>query len=341
MQTQTLIDDYSHTDVTFLLGRTWEDDQVQAFIAGWEQLEWIDEEDLDKAREDRRLSLMNEKLGLYLFFTDGASYRARYGRPRSSGDLILSRIACVFDYHPNWTPYNGELPLGLGAADTAATTISRLGEPARAWMAGPTLSKARWLTPEAIIDVSFVKATGGLKLVGLTPIPIASASPPQLSLPTPGYLANLFGQSLATLQRDPQLQVFDLGDKEAEIHRYREVDYSAELGMELYFKPGVEMVDAWPGAPRNGEFCLSGARYRADMDFQSNGYTGPLPWGLDMEDTIDVVMHKAGLAPFKQAIDDRDGYQRWRTDVGDVQVLYRFLEDRIFWVSLLARGCYD
>ena len=104
MQTQTLIDDYSHTDVTFLLGRTWEDDQVQAFIAGWEQLEWIDEEDLDKAREDRRLSLMNEKLGLYLFFTDGASYRARYGRPRSSGDLILSRIACVFDYHPNWTP---------------------------------------------------------------------------------------------------------------------------------------------------------------------------------------------------------------------------------------------
>lgn len=323
----------------YLLGHAWEGARVQALVEGWEQLEWLDREALKKARADHRLSLMDPGRGIYLFFTDADSHLARYGEPCTKGNLILSRVSLLRHFGPQWTPYAGTLPLGLRADDMVGDVLRRLGSPAELWRVGLNVSKARWSTPDAEVDVSFECDTGRLKLVTMTRPRVAPISASEM--PTPEQFARQFGRPLAELQEDAQFAPFSLGAKAREIAEYGEADYSREFGVELYFKPGAEMADTVPGAPRSSEPCLSGVRYRADLDFQSNGYAGPLPWGLQMSDTIDVAMSKAAARPFKEALDRDDGYQLWRTDLCDVHVLYSFLEDRIYRVTLLARGCYE
>lgn len=323
----------------YLLGHAWQSARVRALVEGWEQLEWIDDEALKKARTDHRLSLVNPAQGIYLFFTDADSYEARYGEPRSKGNLMLSRVSLLLHFDSQWTPYAGALPLALRADDMVGDVLRRLGSPAELWRVGLNVSKARWSTPDAEVDVSFERDTGRLKLVTMTRPRVAPVS--ASAMPTPEQFARQFGRPLAELQEDAQFAPFSLGAKAREIAEYGEADYSREFGIELYFKPGAEMADAVPGAPRSSEPCLSGVRYRADLDFQSSGYAGPLPWGLQMSDTIDVTMSKAAARPFKEALDRDDGYQLWRTDLCDVHVLYSLLEDRIYRVTLLARGCYD
>jgi hypothetical protein len=324
----------------YLLGQAWESARVQALVEGWEQLEWMDDEALKKARADHRLSLINRERGIYLFFTDADGYEVRYGEPCSKGSLILSRVSLFLHFDSQWTPYAGGLPLSLRADDIVGDVLQRLGPPAELWRVGLNVSKARWSSPDAEVDVSFENGTGRLKLVTMTRPSVAPASAAS-AVPSPEQFARQFGRPLTELQGDAHFAPFSLGGKAREIAEYGEVDCSRELGIELYFKPGAEMADSVPGAPRSSEPCLSGVRYRADLDFQSNGYTGPLPWGLQMSDTIDVTMAKAAVRPFKEALDGDDGYQLWRTELCDVHVLYSFLEDRIYRVTLLASGCYD
>lgn len=323
----------------YLLGQAWESARVQALVEGWKQLEWMDDEALKKARTDHRLSLINRERGIYLFFTDAHGYEARYGEPCSKGSLILSRVSLLLHFDSQWTPYAGGLPLSLRMDDVVGDVLRRLGPPAELWRVGLHVSKARWSSSDAEVDVSFERGTGRLKLVTMARRRVAPAS--SSAVPSPEQFARQFGRPLAELQDDPIFAPFSLSGKAREIAEYGEADCSRELGIELYFKPGAEMAGSVPGAPRSAEPCLSGVRYRADLDFQSSGYTGPLPWDLQMNDTIDVTMAKAATRPFKEALDGDDGYQLWRTELCDVHVLYSFLEDRIYRVTLLAHGCYD
>jgi hypothetical protein len=322
-----------------LLGHAWESAPVQALIEGWEQLEWLDQEALKKARADHRLSLVNPGLGIYLFFTDADHYEARYGPPRSQGSLILSRVTLMLHFNSQWSPYAGALPLSFRADEMVGDVLQRLGSPAEMWRVGLKVSKARWPLADAEVDASFEQGTGRLKLVTLTPprvTPVLASA-----VPSPEQFAEHFGRPLDELRGDARFDIFSLGKKAREIAEYGEADYSEQLGMELYFKPGADMADFIPEAPRTRQPCLSGVRYRADLDFQSSGYAGPLPWGLQMSDPLDVATAKAAGQLVRQVLDEDDGYQLWRTDLCDVHVLHSFLEDRIYRVTLLARGCYE
>lgn len=326
-----------------LLGHAWESAAVQALVQGWEQRAWMNDEDLHQARADHRLCLMDRGRGIYLFFTDADRHAARYGAPCSMGSLVLSRVSLLLHFNAQWTPYAGRLPLALHAHDIAGDVLQRLGPPAELWRVGLNVSKAQWPSPAADVQVGFERGTGRLKLVTMTrprvaPVPTHAHA---LPLPSPEQFAQQFGRPLAELQHDARFAPFALGSKAREIATYGEADCTRELGVELYFKPGDCMADTVPTAPRSAEPCLSGVRYRADLDFQSSGYTGPLPWGLLMSDTLDVATAKAAARPFRQVLDPDDGYQLWRTDLCDVHVLHSFLEDRIYRVTLLAHGCYE
>lgn len=330
----------------WLLGYAYESDAVQSLVEDWEQLDWIDEEDLEKASLDRRLSLINRDLGLYLFFTDSASYYERFGESKSQGSLILSRVVLLLNFHPNYQPYQGALPLGLAADDFYPQLLAKAGAPSKSWLAADgAVSKARWLLGGIDIDVSFVHGSGAIKLVSLTPEPVQLRRvpiPPRPDLPAPAQLTELFGQPLLVLKDHPTMKMFDLSAYEDEISHYKEADFSKQYGFELYFSPGENFDhERYANTPATDELCLSGARYRTDLDFSSNGYLGPLPWGLELDDTPDSTSAKAPGEPAEQLIDPEDGYQEWQTQTCSVHVLYSYLEDRIYRVTLLARGISD
>jgi hypothetical protein len=327
----------------WLLGHAYRSDVVQQLVQGWEQLDWIDEEDIAKACLDRRLSLINRDLGLYLFFTDYASYYERFGEPKSQGSLILSRVVLLLNFHEEYSIYQGALPLDLTLDDSYQQSVAKAGLPSKSWMAKDnTVSKARWLLDDMDVDVSFVRDSGAIKLISLSPEPVQTWRIPALprpDLPTPAQLTELFGQSLPNLNSNSMMNVFDLSACEDKINHYKEADFSKQYGLELYFRPGKEFdQNQYAVAPTTDELCLSGVRYRNDLDFSSNGYVGPLPWGLELDDTPDSTNAKAPGEPTEQLIDPEDGYQQWQTQVCDVHILYSYLEDRIYRVTLLARG---
>jgi hypothetical protein len=334
--------------VNALLGTAYGSPVIDKLVGTWEQLKWIDEEELTNAARDHRLSLMNRELGLYLFFTDDQGFRSRYGPPSDSGSLILSRVVYLFSLAPDFTAFAGSLPLGLVREDDYLSLALKLGPPVEAWRAGPQVCKARWLHEDTQIDVSFDQKASGLRLLSVMPRRTEDAHLTDQEqaqacalLPTPGEFVSLLGTPLSQLAQMVSLAPLRLSAHRDEIAEYGEADFTKSWGLELYFKPGQEIDRSiHPGAASN-EPCLSGLRYRADLDFASRGFQGPLPMGLSFDDPPAVVVAKVGTAPWKSSFDERDGAQRWRFERADLHVLYSVLEDRIYRVTLLARGCYE
>jgi hypothetical protein len=331
-----------------LLGAAFQSPALQLAIHKWPQLEWIDDEDLQGAVRDHRLSLMNQELGLYLFFTDDQTYRDRYGPPKSAGSLILSRAVYLLGLLPAYTVYAGPLPMALASTDDFAALRAKAGAPSQVWRAGDRVCKARWEHEALVMDVSLATSGTGLKVVSLTPQRSQQSRRREAvraqacgMLPDPAEFLSLLGTPLSILATLAPLAPLDLASHQKEIAEYGEADFTRAWGLELYFKPGRDIDRSVHPGPGSSEPCLSGMRYRADLDFSSPGFKGPLPYGLAFDDPPAMVTTKLGGPPFWSSFDERDGAERWRFERADVHVLYSVLEDRIYRVTLLARGCYD
>jgi hypothetical protein len=331
------------------LGQSYESDAIQRIVRSWPQLEWIDEEELQGAERDNRLSLMNRELGLYLFFANEQGFRDRYGPPTSSGKLILSRIVFVLDPLSTFAPYVSVLPLEVGRTDNYESLTRKFGTPLKVVSTSGRVHKARWPVESAELEVSFNPDSRAPKLVSLAPVRSPAALRDDASraaqcaeLPTPGRLVSLMGAPLSQLMRESALATLELHQCQSEIADYGEADFTRELGLELYFKHGKDIDrSVQPGGP-SSEPCLSGVRYRADLDFNCPGFAGVLPLGLSFDDTPEVVAAKVGEPPFwSSPNDDTDAAQRWHLPRADLHVLYSTLENRIYRVTLLARGSYE
>jgi hypothetical protein len=330
----------------WLLGHALTSEAIQYLVQDWPNFAMLDEEDFEKAVLNRRLSLINQDLGIYLFFTTYAAYYDRYGEPKSQGELILARVVLTLNFHESYKAFQGVLPLKIQAEHKFADIEQINGRAAKPWKTlDGFASKARWLQDGLDIDVSFNSSDGAIKLISLMPEPVQAyrlPKPTPAQLPPPHQLQQLFGSPLKTLAQQSVMSLFGIADREAEIIHYGEADYTDQFAVELYFKPGNTFdSELHPLAPDSEELCFSGIRYRCDLDFGSNGYQGPLPWNLEMDDTADVVTSKAGAKPIKQHLDIEDGAARWRTQACDIHVLFSYLEDRIYRVTLLAHGCYE
>jgi hypothetical protein len=326
-----------------IIGHSFNSESVQSLMNGWAQLDWMDDEDLKKAEVSRRLSISNRESGIYLFFTDLESYWQRYGAPKQSGSLILSRLTLVLDFHEDFKPYAGALPWGISPDTSYEEVVSKLGQPQKDWpLKSGAVVKARWQVEGHNIDISFSNQTGRIRLIALSPAQLTQfAGRETPSLPSPAELSKYLGQSSDELTKFPVMQCFKLSERLAEINTYGEADYSKELGLELYFKPSEEFPEEYSLSVPSGQLCLSGMRYRRDLDFQSNGYLGELPWGLSFDDPPALVQQKAPGASIHQNFDRDDGSERWSTQACDIHVLYSFLDDSVYRVTLLAHGCYE
>ena len=326
-----------------LISHSFASEAMQSFIKGWPQLDWLDEEDIGKGEANHRFSLFNKQQGLYLFFTDLESYWQRYGAPKEPGGLVLSRLTFVLDFHEDFTPYSGLLPCNLAADATFDDAVRAAGTPQKSWsLTDNKIVKARWIVSQQQIDISFSAQTGQMRLVAVSPTYLPEFQNRQAaSLPSPSDLTSLFGKPLKELALLESMVPFELDQRGGEIQTYGEANFSKEYGLELYFKPAQDFPEEYGINVEGTQLCLSGARYRCDLDFSSSGYLGVLPWGLSFDDPQQQVQQRSSGVPVQQNFDRDDGSQRWLVDGYDVHILYSFLEDKIYRVTLLAHGCYN
>ncbi|QPF71793.1 hypothetical protein G8A07_01830 [Roseateles sp. DAIF2] len=326
-----------------LLGRGWSDLAVQRTIAAWPDRPFIDEESIDKAVVDGRLSLFELEQGIYLFFTDAPSYMARFGVARSEGPIVISRVVLFGKYHADVDAYEGsvlgDLTTGAGF-DVWADTLGRAE-----WtheVAG-VIRKARWLVDGRLVDVSF-NSSGECRLVSLM-LPYApeaeamraEARQRQLALPGPDRILAALGTPASSEPVKAAFASVDYAQRLPEASSYGEIDFSTTDGFELYVAPAEALIHERANEALPGTLCLSGARYRCDLDFKSLQWQGPLLFGITFDDGPDTVVAKVGRPPDRQHMDEMQGHHRWHFGAYDLHVLYSLAEDHVCRLTLLGR----
>lgn len=326
-----------------LLGRGWDDPVLQRLLSAWPDRPYIDDESIERAVENGRLSLFNLDLGVYLFFADEPSFMARFGVGKSGGAITVCRVVLFGQYHMEVERYRGRLFAGLDTTCGIDAWVEALGRPEWTHQIGPTVRKARWLSRGVVVDVSFT-SYGECLLVSLMPelSPEALGSRSETAerhaglLSPDGVLASL-GSPLSS----PDLkEAFRSVMYEAKLHEassHGEMDFSETDGFELYGAPAKTLQLDRPINAPGATLCLSGARYRHDLDFKSIQWQGPLPFGITFDDGPDTVLAKVGRPPDSESRDEMEGFHRWTFQSHDLHVLYSLAEDHVYRVTLLGR----
>ncbi|ANH67317.1 hypothetical protein [Mitsuaria sp. 7] len=325
------------------LGRGWSDPAVQRAVADWPDRPYIDRESIDKAVEDGRFSLFNLEQGIFLFFTDGPSYMARFGLAKSEGPIVISRVVLFGTYHDDVDPFQGPVLGELTTRSRLDAWADALGRAEWTHEVAGTVRKARWLADGVLVDVSFTPS-GECKLVSLMP-PYALEAEAMRSearqrhgaLPGPEQILVALGTPVSADAMKVAFDAVGYAGKLEEANSHGEMDFSRTDGFELYAAPAEVLnprraIDAPPAT-----LCLSGARYRCDLDFKSLQWQGPLLFGITFDDGPDTVIAKVGRRPDRQSMDEMQGHHRWHLGAYDLHILYSLAEDHVSRVTLLGR----
>lgn len=330
-------------DPASLLGRGWDDPVLQQMLSTWPAREYIDDESIEKAVESGRLSLFNFDLGVYLFLTDEDSFASRYGPSKTDGAITVGRVVLFGRFHSNVQPYASAIFDGVGAQSSFQAWTDAIGEPEWVHHVTGVVRKARWQVTEGVVDVSFA-VSGECLLVSITPslsreALTARSAAQQLHaqlLSPDGVLASL-GKPLKSLDLVRSFPILGYESKLGEAAGYGKMDFSDEYGFELYAAARDELRVATLFDAQPSDLCLSGARYRTDLDFKCVQWEGPLPFGITFDDGPDTVLAKLGRPADHQDFDEMDGFHRWQFPFYDLHVLYSLAEDRVYRVTLLGR----
>lgn len=326
-----------------LLGRGWADPGLQGLIAAWPDRPYIDEESIDKAVVDGRLSLFELERGIYLFFTDAASYMARFGLAKSEGPIAISRVVLFGKYHDEVGPFQGPILEELTTRSRFDAWADALGRAEWTHEVAGTVRKARWHVDGVLVDVSF-NPSGECKLVSLTPPYTIEAEAMRSesrqrhgAVPGPEQILAALGTPVSADVVKVAFDAVGYAGKLDEASSHGEMDFSRTDGFELYAAPAEVLAPQRPIDASPATLCLSGARYRCDLDFKSLQWQGPLLFGIMFDDGPDTVIAKVGRRPDREDMDEMQGHHRWHLGTYDLHILYSLAEDHVSRVTLLGR----
>jgi hypothetical protein len=331
-----------YLDPYTLLGKNYMYPEFRAITEGWGEIDYIDDERLQKANEDGRFSLFDEDAGLFLFFTDYKSFTQLYDYPTTGGNLILSRLSFLINYDQGFAPYTKKLPYGIQATDSYQQLQARFNEPVKLLKAGGFVEKAIWHYKDLQIIVSFLNGGNNIKIISFIPCLKTNyqTADDVNTAPRLAQLSSFFGSEWNNKNLLEPFAKLGLDFSFSEVKKYGEIDFKKSHGIELYFLTGDKFpVDIYTKLDPK-KYYFSGFRVRSYLDFKSKQFAGELPWGIDWEASPAVVESFIKAKPTKSVLDELDGYQEWPTDKGLLHILYTLLEDRILRVSVYANGCY-
>lgn len=326
-----------------LLGLGWNDAALQNILKEWPDRPFIDDESVEKAVEDGRLSLFNLDLGVYLSLTDERSFMSRYGLTRSSGAITVCRVVLFGQFRQDVNRYEGAVFAGLDTRSSFQAWSEALGRSEWVHTVAGVVRKARWRPSGIVVDVSFTPV-GECRLISITPAFTQDAIATQSArrevhaqiLSPEGVISSL-GAPLTSPDLMRSMQGVGYPSKLDEASSYGGIDFSSDQGFELYAAPRHALNFPTSENIPPATLCLSGARYRHDLDFKSVQWQGALPFGITFDDGPDTVLAKIGQPVESEDFDEMEGFHRWRFESFDLHILYSLAEDCVYRVTLLGR----
>lgn len=282
-----------------------------------------------------------KRAGIELGFVDPEYFRGEIQALWRIRPLMCFQLTFYSDSREGISAYRGELPFGLLMSDGPAIARSKLAAHEASRRSYLT---DRWDTPEYRIVVAYKLQGGGLDSVQVSLRKPAFARP--AVAPTPQSVVDwlgLFGQPASSPVLAHAVAPLNIQERIEEDEDEREVDFRQVCGLALYFEEAnrlrlssLQRVMKTPPATQG--LVFGGVKFYRDRDIESVQYPGPLPFGLDFEDTPAELLKKMVHPPAKHSNGPTTGRALWHLEHCSVNVLYSTIENFIFRVMVMAPG---
>jgi hypothetical protein len=262
--------------------------------------------------------------GVELGFAD-SEYQAAAPRFRwGHGQLLLTQIYFYAAFN-DVAAYAGELPFELNWSDDRDRVRLKLGafEATRHSFRTDTWDVGGYRLTVTYAD-GFKSIDRMVCRVLAQPIPAKSV----FTLPALKAITSVFGSSV---QSNEFTQLWGSALDPGAIDQAKdggEVNWTSTIGATLAF--------AYSG----GGTLFRAITLHRNRDLESAGWTGPLPAGLNFDDSPEQLFSKIRLKPVQQADLTHTGHAVWHFDDCTMHVLYSNLDNRLLRVKLMAPGTW-
>jgi hypothetical protein len=320
-------------DLMQALGTTGDDDHFAALLgqAGSVALPSLDEEEPEQHFD----WVLVRSRGVELGFAD-AAYLA--GMPRAfwrDRGLTLCQLTFYSGGRQGVSAYAGELPYGLQMSDSRSTVRAKLAAHEATRRSHVTDC---WSLGGHRVVVAYKPGGQGLDSVHIKCplVPLDERLRRQPAIDAAAW-PGLFGQAADSAQLQGALAPLDVPARIEEEDDSREVEFLEECGLTLYFEQARRLRTV-AGNGRGAGLVLGAVKFHRDRDMQARGYRGPLPFGLSLDDSPEVLAAKVGAPPERQDDGPMTGRMLWHLDKVSLQVLCSTIENHLFRVMLMAPG---
>jgi hypothetical protein len=262
--------------------------------------------------------------GVELGFADSeyhtAAERFRWGH----GKLLLTQVY-FYSGFDDVARYSGELPFDLQWSDTQAAARQKLAdfEATRHSYLTDT-----WEVPGYRLTVTYAGKGESIDRMVCRNLAAPIPTGPSVTPPSLNGMTAAFGHSVRSTDfADLWVDSFDAA-AHSEAREENSIDWTSSFGATLSF-----------AASSNGPLFQAITLHR-NRDSESVGWRGPLPEGLDFEDSPEVLFRKISQTPVQRSNGPTTGHAVWHFDECTLHVLYSNLDNRLLRIKLISPGTW-
>ncbi|MBP0714329.1 hypothetical protein ABXK61_13500 [Burkholderia sola] len=265
------------------------------------------------------------KKGLELGFVDEefqlATSRFRWGH----GKLLLAQ-AYFYSGTDEIHPFSGHLPAGLDFSDSRSEVREKLSdhEATRHSFVSDT-----WDLEGYRLTVAYKKNNEpGIDKVLCRMLPKPIIQTTKVIYPSIEKIHHAFGNTV----HDTEFK--NLWSDTLTKKEYESIELDGELDLNESFGASLGFVESGSGA------LFRSISFHRNRDQDSAGWGGPLPKGLDFEDSPATLFSKISETPAQQSNTELTGHAVWHFDEYTLHVLFSNIDNRLIRVKIIAPGTW-
>lgn len=294
----------------------------------------LDPEDRDVMRD----WVLIRKKGVELGFIDEIFFQAGEARRRRrKGVPLLLYQVYFYTKRDDIATFTGDLPFGLKWSDNRDQARRKL---VQYESTRRSYTKDTWDVPGYRITVDYKKDVSSIDSIVCQLIikPWPEEGRIQLSIGISDWLS-LLGHPATSSALRRHLQPLDLAKQIRDGENDRDIDFTMECGLKLYFTEftNLKRIKRQPLIKRT-DLVLGVVQFFRRRELDSREWIGEMPFRLSFEDTQQIMMDKVGQPPNEQDDDYFSGVCRWDFHVFSLEVLYNNIENNLLRVTLMAPG---
>lgn len=262
--------------------------------------------------------------GVELGFVDSAYQSAEPLFRWGHGQLILNQVYFYSGFN-DIKPFVGEMPFDLSFGDSREIARTKLVdfEATRHSYRNDT-----WDVEGYRLSVMYTKAGAAIDRIACRMLAAPIPRKAQVQQPDLVRVADTFGYEMSS----PEFRA--LWSQTLTDDDYRAVRDDGELDLRQSYGATLGFAESNLGP------VFRSITLHRNRDQESVGWPGPLPQGLDFEDSPDILFGKILGQPIQQADTSLTGHAVWHFDSYTLHVLYSNLDNRLLRVKLIAPGAW-